>query len=97
MRSGLSQAITDAGIEASVVGLGSEWTLYFRSQPPKNYEEAAHDHDHERGEAYLDAMLEHGILEPLLVIGDRRLCLATTEDDIDMTIEAASRALKRVA
>jgi hypothetical protein len=42
-------------------------------------------------------MLEEGILEPLLVIGDRRLCLATTEDDVGMTIEPTSRASKRVA
>jgi glutamate-1-semialdehyde 2,1-aminomutase len=97
MRSGLAQAITDAGVEASAAGLGSEWTLYFRSDPPRNYKEAAHDHDHERGEAYLEAMLEEGVLEPPLVIGDRRLCLATTEDDVDATIEAAARALRRVA
>src|SRR3712207_5495942 len=30
MRDGLAQAITAAGVEACVVGLGSEWTLYFR-------------------------------------------------------------------
>jgi glutamate-1-semialdehyde 2,1-aminomutase len=97
MRSGLSQAIEGSGVEASVAGLGSEWTLYFRPEPPKNYQEAAHDHDHEKGEAYLSAMLEEGVLEPPLVIGDRRLCLATTEEDVDRTIEAASRVLRRVA
>lgn len=97
MRAGLRQAITATGAEASVSGLGSEWTLYFRAEPPRNYREAAWDHDHERGEAYLEAMHEQGEIEPPLVIGDRRLSLAHTEEDIDRTIEAAARALARVA
>ncbi len=97
MRSGLAEAITASGAEACVTGLGSEWTLYFRPEPPRNYREAAWDHDHERGEAYLAAMLEQGVLEPPLVIGDRRLSLAHSEDDIDRTVEAAARALARIA
>ena len=34
-----------------------------------------------------------GVFEPLFLIGDRRLCLATTDRDIDETLEAASLAL----
>ena len=42
-------------------------------------------------------MLEQGVLEPPLVIGDRRLSLAHSEDDIDRTVEAAAHALARIA
>jgi hypothetical protein len=34
---------------------------------------------------------------PPFVITDSRLCLATSEDDIDETIAAATRAFKQVA
>jgi glutamate-1-semialdehyde 2,1-aminomutase len=97
MRSGLNQAISSSGIEAVVSGFGSEWALYFRSEVPRNYREAAHDHDHESGEAYLAAMLERGVLEPPFVLGDRRLNLATTEADIDETVEAAASAFEAIA
>ena len=96
MRAGLREAVSASGVEASVSGFGSEWALYFRSEPPRNYREAAHDHDHERAEAYLAAMLERGILEPPFVLGDRRLNLATTEEDVDRTLEAAAGALASV-
>lgn len=93
MRSGLNQVIASSGVEAVVTGFGSEWALYFRSAAPRNYREAAHDHDHEAGEAYLAGMLERGVLEPPFVLGDRRLNLATSEEDIDMTVDAAAEVL----
>jgi glutamate-1-semialdehyde 2,1-aminomutase len=96
LRSGLRRAIAEAGVTACVTGLGSEWALYFRAEPPRNYNEAL-DTDHDRAAAYVNALLEQGILEPLFTIGDRRLCLATSEGDVDASIEAATTALKRVA
>jgi len=97
MRAGLEEAIAAADVEACVTGIGSEWALYFRPTPPRNYREAAWDHDHERAEAYLEEMLELGVLEPPLAIGDRRLSLAHTEEDVDRAIEAAAEALRRVS
>jgi glutamate-1-semialdehyde 2,1-aminomutase len=97
MRAGLNQAIAATGITAVVSGFGSEWALYFREEVPRNYREAAHDHDHERGEAYLAAMLERGVLEPPFVLGDRRLNLATTEEDVDRTVAAAASAFEVIA
>ena len=97
MRSGLRQAIAATGITAVVSGFGSEWAIYFRDAVPGTYREAAHDHDHERGEAYIEAMLEAGVLDPPFVLGDRRLNLATTEADIDATVEAAARTFEVIA
>lgn len=97
MRAGLNQVIASSGVEAVVSGFGSEWALYFRREVPRNYREAAHDHAHERGEAYLEAMLERGVLEPPFVLGDRRLNLATTDEDVDRTIQAAAEAFEVIA
>jgi glutamate-1-semialdehyde 2,1-aminomutase len=97
MRTGLMEVVLATDIEACVVGLGSNWTLYFRAEPPTNYKEAVHGNDHPRARAYWSAMVDEGILEPTLPPGDRRLCIATSEEDIDMTIEAASRALQRAS
>ena len=97
MRTGLMEVVLATDVEACVVGLGSNWTLYFRARPPTNYKEAARDTDHPRARAYWSAMVDEGILEPALPPGDRRLCVATSEEDIDMTIEAASRALQRAS
>jgi glutamate-1-semialdehyde 2,1-aminomutase len=96
LRSGLRDAISSANATAVVTGVGSEWAMYFRDQAPTNYNEALDD-DHDRHASYVAALLDQGILEPLFAIGDRRLCLATTEADIDQTLEAAAVALERAA
>jgi glutamate-1-semialdehyde 2,1-aminomutase len=97
MRTGLMEVVLATDVEACVVGLGSNWTLYFRAGTPTNYKEAVHGNDHGRARAYWIAMVDEGIVEPTLPPGDRRLCVATSEEDIDITIEAASRALQRAS
>jgi glutamate-1-semialdehyde 2,1-aminomutase len=97
MRAGIAEVIRHAGVEACVTGLGSEWALHFSSEAPTKPDEVAHDLDDGRATAYGRAMLERGMLEPPLVAGARRLCLATSEDDIERTIEAIAYALRQVA
>ena len=97
MRSGLTEAITATGVEACVTGIDrSGRSTSGRShrattaRPPGITTTPA-------AKAYLAAMLDQGVLEPPLVIGDRRLSLAHTEDDIDRTIEAAANAFALIA
>ena len=94
MRAGITEVIRAAAVEACVTGQGSEWNLYFRSKPPTNYEEAAGNHNYEHARRFVNAMLEQGILEPPTTFGDRHLCLATSENDVDVTIEAVAHALQ---
>ena len=94
MRAGITEAIREAAVEACVTGVGSEWKVHFRSKPPTNYEEAADDHNHERMRRYVNAMLDQGILEAPIALRDRHLCLATSENDVDVTIEAVAHALQ---
>lgn len=96
LRAGLAEAIAGARVEACVAGWGSEWAVYFRPEPPRNYREVL-DSDTERAEAFRLALVEAGILEPPFTLSDRRLCLATSEADIDETVEAAARALRQIA
>jgi glutamate-1-semialdehyde 2,1-aminomutase len=92
LRTGLASAVRQAGVEACVVGFGSEWCLYFRAEPPTNFREAL-DIDTGRYSRYHAGLLSRGVLEPQAPIGDRRLCAATTDSDVDRSLEAAIASL----
>ena len=95
LRTGLRQAVDAAEVEACITGYGSEWMIYFCSEPPRNYREVLASNT-QRAEAWRRGMLEAGILEPPFALTDRRLCVATSEEDIDATIEAAARVLASI-
>ena len=92
LRTGLQQAVDTAGIQACITGYGSEWAIYFCEQPPSNYREVLASNT-ELAESWRLGMYQAGILEPPFALTDRRLCVATSEDDIDQTIEAAGQVL----
>ena len=96
LREGLSRAIADSGVTANVTGFGSGFMINWRAEPPQTFRQAI-DADFDRAEAFRRAMLEAGILLPPFVITDSRLCLATSDADVDETIEAAAWAFKQVA
>ena len=96
LRDGLSRAVVDAGVKACITGYGSGFMINWLPDPPVTFRQAAMA-DFDRAEAFRLAMLEAGILMPPFVITDSRLCLATSEDDIDETIAAATRSFKQVA
>lgn len=91
VRVGLRAAAAAAGAPVSIVGLGSEWAVYFRPTPPTNFREALESD----GAAYAKfhaVMVDGGIIQPAFPNGDRRLCAATSQEDVDLTIEVAHRA-----
>lgn len=91
VREGLRDAAKEAGAPVSIVGLGSEWAVYFRPTPPTNFREALESD----GAAYAKfhaVMVDGGIIQPAFPNGDRRLCAATSQEDVDLTIEVARRA-----
>jgi glutamate-1-semialdehyde 2,1-aminomutase len=96
LREGLWRAVVDTGVNVCITGYGSGFMINWLPAPPVTFRQAAMA-DFERAEAFRLAMLEAGILMPPFVITDSRLCLATSEDDIDETIAAATRAFKQVA
>lgn len=92
MRKGLAKAIADTGVPACVVGQSSEWCLYFRPTAPRNFREAL-EVDTEMYARYHRGLLARGVLEPMHATGDRRLCAALTEDDVDQTVATATAAM----
>jgi glutamate-1-semialdehyde 2,1-aminomutase len=95
LRDGLARAATDVGVGVTVTGFGSGFMLNWRPAPPVTFREAA-DADFARAEAFRLHMLEAGVLLPPFVITDSRLCLATSDDDIDATVAAARWAFSKV-
>ena len=96
MRAGIEKAIGETGAEAVVTGLGSQWCVYFRAEPPANFREAL-DSDGERYARYHASLLSQGVLEPAFPTGDRRLNAATTEEDVDRALDAVHVALTAAA
>lgn len=88
MRTALRQAAEAAGADVTIVGMGSEWAVYFQPTAPRNFREALRSD----GEAYGKfhrVMVEGGVIQPAFPNGDRRLCLATSDEDIRHTAEVA--------
>lgn len=96
LRAGITEAIAEAGIDACVSGLGSEWTVYFRKELPTNFRQAMESNS-EQYAKYHRSLLSQGILEPAFTTGDRRLNASTTYEDIDRTIDANRVALRAAA
>lgn len=96
VRSGLQEAADAAGVPVTVVGLGSEWAVYFQPTAPRNFREALRS-DGAQYMAWHAHMVQGGIIQPAFPNGDRRLCAATSDDDIDLTIEVAHRAFQAIA
>ncbi|MCO1659014.1 aspartate aminotransferase family protein [Pseudonocardia humida] len=96
LREGLTRAITDTGVTATVTGIGSGWIVNWRAEAPVTFRQAV-DADLDRAEAFRRAMLDAGVLLPPYVLTDNRICVAFTDDDVDLTVDAARRAFAAVA
>ena len=96
LREGLARAARDAGVAVTITGFASAFMVNWLSEPPVTFRQAAQA-DFARAEAFRLAMLDAGILMPPFVITDARLCVATSVDDVEETIEAAARAFRLVA
>ena len=70
--------------------------MYFQPTAPTNFREALRSN----GEQYMRwhaRMVDGGVIQPAFPNGDRRLCAATSDDDIDLTIEVAHQAFRAIA
>lgn len=92
IRTGIAAAIEDTGVNATVVGLGSEWCVYFMDRAPQNFREAMAG-DADRYQRYHASLLKQGVLEPAFPTGDRRLNASTSDEDIKHTLESVHQAL----
>jgi len=92
MRSGLSDVISDLGLDYSVSGIGSMFKVFFGDMP-YNYQDALKC-DKEKFNLFFKKMLADGIFLPPSQYETNFLSLAHSQDDVDKTIEAYRRNLK---
>jgi glutamate-1-semialdehyde 2,1-aminomutase len=90
---GLRDAAEKAGVAAQVNSVGSLATMFFASQPVRNYSDAKKSDTKRYGEFFRN-MLERGVFLAPSQYEAAFVSAAHTDADIDCTIEVASESLK---
>ncbi|MCG0277847.1 MAG: glutamate-1-semialdehyde 2,1-aminomutase [Thermanaeromonas sp.] len=90
---GLREKAGEAGLEVTINRKGSMFTVFFTSNEVVDYETALTSNV-ERFARYFRSMLEQGIYLPPSQFEAAFVSLAHTDEDIERTITAASRAFK---
>src|SRR5689334_2946951 len=95
LESGLRQAAKSAGIPVQLNRCGSMFCAYFTVDPVHNLADAMKS-DRERFKQYFHGMLEEGVYLAPSQFEAGFLSIAHTPADIQKTVEAAQRVLKRL-
>ncbi|MDQ3870477.1 MAG: glutamate-1-semialdehyde 2,1-aminomutase [Chloroflexota bacterium] len=95
LEEGLREAAAEAGSRVAVVRAGSLLTVFFRSSPPRNSDEAL-SCDRQSFARFFGAMLDEGILLPPSQFEAWFVSLAHGPDEIGATLEGAARAFRAV-
>ncbi len=90
---GLVNAALQNGVDASMNQAGGMFTLFFRSSPPRNFEEVDQC-DRSRYRRYFQGMLEHGIFMPPSQFESIFVSSAHSQADIMHTLKAAEAVFK---
>ncbi|MCI0463745.1 MAG: glutamate-1-semialdehyde 2,1-aminomutase [Gemmataceae bacterium] len=93
---GLGKAATEAGIPHQLARVGSMWTLFFASEPVRDYDTAKQS-DTARFGKFFWAMMDRGVYLPCSQFEAAFLSTAHTEQHIKQTIAAAREALAELA
>ncbi|NRQ55637.1 MULTISPECIES: glutamate-1-semialdehyde 2,1-aminomutase [unclassified Brevibacillus] len=91
---GLAENARKLGIPHTLNRVGSMVCLFFTDTPVINYE-TAKTADLDRFSAYFSYLLEEGVMIPPSQFEGMFVSLAHTEEDIERTIEASYRAMKK--
>ncbi|HZG18117.1 MAG TPA: glutamate-1-semialdehyde 2,1-aminomutase [Candidatus Bathyarchaeia archaeon] len=92
---GLADNAKKAGLPHTVNRVGSMVCLFFTETPVVNYE-TAKTADLTRFSAYFQYLLEEGVMIPPSQFEGMFVSLAHTDEDIERTIEASYKAMKRL-
>jgi glutamate-1-semialdehyde 2,1-aminomutase len=94
MEQGIKRALGESGVRGQVARVGSLLTLFFASEPIKNYEDAKKA-DTKKYAAFFHGMLERGVLLAPSQFEAAFVSSAHTEEDIESTKTACAEALAR--
>lgn len=87
---GLAKAVADAGVEATITGMGSLWTLHFTCGPVTDYRSKAAGDVQMQRRFHLNLLCEGIFSAPR---GMFALSTVMTEGDVDTAIDGIGRAL----
>ena len=90
---GLQKLAADAGIPASVEGIGTVFQLWFSDHKIRNWRDAEQYADEARFTRWYQEMLLRGVLMHPLQFENLFVSLVHTDEDIDQTLAAAAEAL----
>ena len=90
---GLQKLAADAGIPASVEGIGTVFQLWFSDHKIRNWRDAEQYADEARFTRWYQEMLLRGVLMHPLQFENLFVSLVHTDEDIDQTLVAAAEAL----
>ncbi|HEX4715392.1 MAG TPA: glutamate-1-semialdehyde 2,1-aminomutase [Ktedonobacteraceae bacterium] len=93
---GLIQAIQQSGVPAQVARIGSMFTIFFASQPVRNYADAKAS-DTQRFAHFFWSMLSQGIYLPPSQFEACFVSLAFDDAMLEETVKCAQHALKEIA
>ena len=97
LAAGLTDIAEDNGVHAYVEGLGTVFQLWFADHPIKNWRDAARYANEATFTRWYQEMSLRGVLFHPLQFENLFVSLVHTDDDIDITLDAASEAMKVVA
>ena len=92
---GLATVFREAGVPATINRVESLFSVFFSEGPVRNYEEAKLA-DHDRFTRFFQAMLDAGIYLPPSGYEGWFLGTAHGEDEVDVTLDAARKAMQRM-
>jgi glutamate-1-semialdehyde 2,1-aminomutase len=95
MRCGLRSIAADAGIPAVVSGFGSVFALLFMDGPLRSYEDVLRNNAALQV-AFRRELLAHGVFEIPENLGRSHLLYSHSDEDIDLSLEAAAASLTAV-
>ena len=93
---GLTEAAKASGAHACVVRAGTFFTVFFASDPPRNFAEVQ-ESDRESFARFHRSLRDHGVLVPPSAYEAWFPSLAHGQPEIDATIVAARKAFEEVA
>ena len=95
MRAGLQEIVDRLDLVATVTGFGSVYTLYFMDGPVRNYTDLMRNNAEYYVE-YRKNLIEQGVFEMPMNLKRNHISYSHTDEDIEQTLEAAEKSLKKL-
>jgi glutamate-1-semialdehyde 2,1-aminomutase len=93
---GIGERLKSAGFEASVVGIGPLFQVWFASSPIRNYREAIRYARRDRFRIWWEEMIKRGVLFHPDALENLFVSFAHTDSDVECTLRAVEDAIPEI-